>query len=342
MNLGLRFACLPALVMLVLPPQGLLPQGLQQNVARSTPPTANPVNLHVDLVVMDAQVVQKKTARIVGGLKKDDFALYEDGVKQEITQFGQDSLPVSVLLMVDRAGCLDPFSDDVRQATLAALGRLKPADEVALMAFAEDTQLLEGFTHDRERIAEAISRMPHHDENGNHCFNSAFYDAATFMRRAANPDGRRVVIMITAETRDLGCDTGPDAIDARNAMLESGAVVCGLIPAMSGAKIEHGIISGIAFLFRVPSATLNRLVEETGGEIFSDKPAELDHAFGTLVDHLRNRYTIGYVSSNSQRDGTYRKLKLQVAPRVRKSQGEVSVITRHGYLAGKDGAKTTP
>jgi hypothetical protein len=57
------------------------------------------VKVDVDLITVDALVLQKKTARIVGGLKKDDFTLFEDGVKQDITHFGQDSLPLSVLLL---------------------------------------------------------------------------------------------------------------------------------------------------------------------------------------------------------------------------------------------------
>ena len=332
MSLRLRCACLSALMMLA-----FVPLRLEQAVARLSPQTAQKsVSLHVDLVVMDAQVVQKKTARIVGGLNKDDFKLYEDGVKQDIVQFGQASLPLSILLMVDRAGCLDPFNEQVRQATLAALNRLKPTDEVALMTFAEDTQLIEGFTYDRQLIADAISRMPGHEEQGMHCFNSAFYDSANFMRRASNPAGRRAIIMITAETRDIGCDTGASAADARDALLESGAVVCGLIPAMSGQRVESGILGGLAFLFKVPSSTLTEFVEETGGEAFKDKPAELDHVFGTLIDHLRNRYTIGFVSSNSKRDGTYRKLRLALAPGIQKREGDSLVITRRGYLAARD------
>ncbi|HEY6333805.1 MAG TPA: VWA domain-containing protein [Blastocatellia bacterium] len=334
MNLRLGWVCLPAMIMLA-----PLPLRLQQSAVTPGSKSAQPqINLHIDLVVLDAQVVQKKTARIVGGLSKDDFVLYEDGAKQQITQFSQDSVPLSVLLMVDRAGCLDPFNDQVRQATQAALDHLKPSDEVGLMAFADDTQLIEGFTLDHKRIADAISKMPGHDEHADHCFNSAFYDAASFMRRAANPDGRRVVIVITAEMRDIECVTGPSAEDARDALLESGAVICGLIPSMSGERFENGIIGGLAWLFKLPSTRLNELVEETGGEMFSDKPAQLDHAFGNLIDHLRNRYTIGYVSSNTHRDGTYRKLRLQITPTVHRREGEVVVVTRRGYLAAKDSA----
>src|SRR2546425_5273511 len=98
-------------------------------------PAAEVVKVDVDLVTVDALVLQKNTARIVGGLKKEDFLLYEDGVKQEITHFGQDSLPLSVLLLIDRGGCLDPFGSVVHRAASDAVWRLKTSEEVAGIAY---------------------------------------------------------------------------------------------------------------------------------------------------------------------------------------------------------------
>src|SRR5678816_3377130 len=64
--------------------------------------SAEVVKIDVDLVKIDALVLQKNTARIVGGLNKDDFLLFEDGIKQEITHFSQDELPLSVVVAIDR------------------------------------------------------------------------------------------------------------------------------------------------------------------------------------------------------------------------------------------------
>src|SRR5215471_21690891 len=107
------------------------------------------VKVDVDLVTVDALVLEKKTARIVGGLKREDFQIYEDGAKQQISHFSQDSLPLSVLLLIDRGGCLDPFGDKVRRAAREAIERLKPVDEVAIMTYHNSTQLLQGFTKNR-------------------------------------------------------------------------------------------------------------------------------------------------------------------------------------------------
>ncbi|HKC63244.1 MAG TPA: hypothetical protein VKB86_06375, partial [Pyrinomonadaceae bacterium] len=69
-------------------------------------------------------------------------------------------------------------------------------------------------------------------------------------------------------------------------------VVCGLIPTSAGQRMESGIMrtaTGIGGLFKVPTLSINKLAEETGGEVVDDKPENLDHAFNTLMDHLRSR-----------------------------------------------------
>ena len=67
--------------------------------------------------------------------------------------------------------------------------------------------------------------------------------------------------------------------------------------------------------------------------MLEDKPEKLDVAFNTLVSHLRTRYSLGFVSSNKKRDGSARKLKLEVAPALQKSQGKLVVKARRSYIA---------
>lgn len=294
------------------------------------------VKVDVDLVVLDAIVLQKKTGRVVGGLKSGDFTLYEDGVKQEIKHFSQDTLPLSVILLIDRGGCLDPFGEQVRAASRAALSRLKPADEVAVMAYHTTVNLVEGFTRDRARISDALDRVPAHEEHGGHCLDAAFHDAARYMVRAGNPVGRRVILVITGITSAFDCPGGPSAREAKQEVFESGSVVCGLIPRTAGQRVESGAMramTGVARVFGAPTLRVNNLAEETGGEVLTDKPEQLDRAFDTLVEHLRTRYQMGFVPTNRRRDGTTRKLKLKLAPAVEKAQGKLAVKTRQTYVA---------
>src|SRR5256885_7982467 len=138
------------------------------------------VKVDVDLVKVDALVLQKNTARIVGGLKKEDFQIYEDGTKQEITHFSQDELPLSVLLVIDRGGCLNPYGDEVHRAAREAIDRLKPVDEIAVMGYASFTVLLQPFTRNRIMIENTLNNIPQQGPIGEHCLNNLFTDAANY------------------------------------------------------------------------------------------------------------------------------------------------------------------
>jgi len=311
-----------------------------QNVSDEPRGDSENIRLAVDLVVLDAQVIQQKTGRVAGNLKMEDFLVAEDGVRQTITHFSQDSLPLSVILLIDRGGCLDPFSEKVRHATLEALQRLRPVDEVALMSFANNTELIEGFGRGRSRILNGLDHLPPHDENAEHCFNRALYDAADYMRRAGNPDGRRVIIVISAITTYFDC-AGPTPEEARMAILESGSVVCGIIPKTAGQQMENGImraVAGFGGLFKAKSSTLKQVADETGGEILTDKPENLDRTFNELIDHLRTRYTLGFVSTNRKRDGSFRKLKIEMSRQPAKVEDRLVVKTKRGYVAARDAA----
>ena len=294
------------------------------------------VKTDVDLVVLDALVLQKQTGRVVGGLKPEDFTLTEDGVAQKLTHFGQDRMPLSVILLIDRGGCLDPFSESVKHAARDAVSRLKPSDEVALMAYHDSVDLVEGFTRDRVRVSDALERVPGHDEHANHCLNKAFFEAAYYMQKAGNPVGRRVIILITAVTSNFDCVDGPSGAAAKREVFESGSVVCGIIPKSAGQRIESGMMrtmTGVAKVFKVSTLRINDLAEETGGEVLTDKPENLDETFRTLFEHLRTRYQMGYVPTNRNHDGTTRKLRLKLSPAVEKSQGKLAVKTRRSYVA---------
>ena len=122
------------------------------------------VRVDIDLVKIDALVLQKNTARIVGGLKNEDFLLYEDGIKQQITHFSQDQLPLSVVVAIDRGpACphpLDTWSDEAHRAAREAIDRLKPVDEIAVMAFTDSATLVQPFTRNRILIENALNNIP--------------------------------------------------------------------------------------------------------------------------------------------------------------------------------------
>lgn len=319
-----------------------LPQ-TRERIVSPSPAEANArvadiIKTDVDLVTIDALVLQKNTARVVGSLKRDDFLVSEDGQRQVLTHFSQDNLPLSVILLIDRGGCLDPFGTEVRRAALDAMSQLKPTDEVAVMTYHDTVELEQAFTRDRRALERAINWVPPHDESRNHCLNIAFEAAADYMMKAGNPTGRRVIIAITGVTRNFVCKPGPSHNEATHSVYESGSVVCGLIPESPGQVAENGMMRWATRMGRLGGAhylDIQKLADDTGGEVLKDKPEELSSTFNTLVNHLRTRYSFSYVSTNKNRDGTVRKLKIELADGVEKSQGRLVVKARKSYVAPK-------
>ena len=340
--LALALLALP--LALVFPPEPAPAPQTRPRVVRPAGGTAaargdeEVIKTDVDLVVLDALVLQKKTGRVVGGLRREDFTLTEDGAPQQITHFSQNTLPLSVLLLVDRGGCLDPFGENVRRAAAESVSRLKPSDEVAVMTYHDSAELVQEFTRDRGAVADALDRVPGHREDAGHCLDAAFYEAARYMVRAGNPSGRRVIVVITAVTSSFDCPGGPSGSEAKREVYESGSVVCGLIPRSAGQRMESGMMrtmTGIGGIFNLPSLRINDLADETGGEVLDDKPENLDRAFDTLVEHLRTRYQMAFAPTNKRRDGTTRKLRLKISPSAEKAHGRLAVKTRRSYVAPK-------
>jgi VWFA-related protein len=271
------------------------------------PPVAEIIKVDVDLVKVDALVLEKKTARPVGGLKREDFLIYEDGAKQQITHFSKDSLPLSVLIVIDRGGCLDPFRDELHRTAREAIDRLKAVDEIALMTFQMKSNLVQPFTTNRIILENALDNIPPHQGVAPHCFNNVLADAADYMTRESNPVGRRVVIVISAVTRMYDCYDGPSNKSAAHSIYESGSVVCGIIPKVSRQRLENVIMTAATRLTKIGGVDymdLHTLANETGGEVLSDKLEKLDTTFQTLIEHLRSRYNLAFVSTNKNRDGT--------------------------------------
>ena len=296
------------------------------------------IKTDVDLVNVDALVLQKNTSRAMGNLAQEDFVISEDGVKQSISHFTQDRLPLSVLLLIDRGGCLDPFGDEVRHAAHSALTQLKPVDEVAVMTYHDTAELRQEFTNDRSAIKQALDYVPPHDERANHCLDNALETAASYMSKAANPVGRRVVIFITGVTRNFDCLGSPSGKAATQSIFESGSVVSGIVPKTPVQAMENGMMRWATRLGRVGGAhmlDIQKLADETGGELLQDKPENLETTFTTLIEHLRTRYNIAFVSSNKKRDGTLRKLKIELADSTKKTQGKLVVKARRSYVAPK-------
>jgi hypothetical protein len=107
-------------------------------------------------------------------------------------------------------------------------------------------------------------------------------------------------------TRLFDCSNGPSNRAATTAIYESGAVVCAIIPKVIIQRVENTLQIVATRVNKVVGAKymdLEYLANETGGEVLANKPEKLDTTFQTLIDHLRSRYNLAFVSTNKQRDG---------------------------------------
>ncbi|MGE0127422.1 MAG: VWA domain-containing protein [Blastocatellales bacterium] len=297
------------------------------------------MKVRTELVNVDVLARQKKTGRIVSNLAKDDFTVFEDGVQQTISYFSQERLPLSIVLLVDRAGCINAFNDQIRAATIKAFSDLKPEDEVAIMTFSNKVALAQPFTRERQLIADKIMAVESQHNSEQHYFNAGIFEAANYMSNAANPSGRRAIIVLTSLEASIDFSRISEK-KALEAVLESGAIVSGVLVKTIGGRIEQGIRGKPTSILRrigLRSGSLKMFVEETGGELINAEPEKMEETLTRMVSHIAASYSLAYLPSNSARDGKRRKIKVRLSPDVEKREGETVLITRRSYIMPKDG-----
>jgi VWFA-related protein len=290
------------------------------SVAQEKEPT-DVIKVNTDLVVFDAQVIDKKTKRVIGDLTKDDFEVTENGVRQPISYFGRDELPLSILLLLDVSGSVRPILHQIRDGALNALQRLKPDDQVAVMAFANTSRLAQDFTKDRGLAARKIEAATATDALGSGTFlGPALESAAIHMQEAPTQTSRRVIIVITDNIAFAG---GKEQKEILEELFDSGTVVYGLI-----VKAAIGKVFNVMFLGQIKG--VNEFVEQTGGEMMGADKKEVDTKLGAVIDRLRARYAIGFRPTNTAADEKFRPIEIKVSA-AGKSKDKPVVLTKRGY-----------
>lgn len=309
------------------------------------------IRINTELVVIDAQVLDKKTGRIIGSLKPADFELYEDGVRQEITFFSQDKLPLSIVLLFDLTDTVRPVLKPLAAGALRALEHLKPEDEVAVMTYAASAQVIQSFTTNRKLVVNAIERASTTESNEAAFFNEGVFQAATLSLKSTIPNSRRVVIWLTDNQpnipsegmrKKIGASVAPGELhtekEAFNELLESETTV--------SAIVERSALSNLANVFfkknpmfalyrkHHPPGDVYKYAEQTGGEVMKSDKDEVSTKLAELIDHIRTRYSFGYRPSVEQPTGKFCKIKLRVGSKVEKREGKLVVRTSSGYYRG--------
>src|SRR6266446_1283179 len=279
------------------------------------------VKVNTDLVVFDAQVIDKKTKRVIGDLTKEDFEIADNGVRQQISYFSRDELPLSIMLLLDVSGSVRPILHQIRDGALNALQRLRPQDQVAVMAFANTSRLAQNFTNDRKLAAQKIEEATASDVLGRGTFlGPALDSAAIHMQKTPAQTGRRVIIVVTD---NIAMTPGRQTKDILDELFDTGTVVYGLI-----VRAAIGKVFNVMFLGQIKG--VNEFVEQTGGEIVGADKNEVEAKLGAVIDRLRARYAIGFRPTDANDDVKFRTVEIRVAAAKKRSE-KLVVLTKRGY-----------
>jgi VWFA-related protein len=301
-----------------------------------------------DLVVVDVQVVSKKTGRTIGALKRENFELYEDGVKQDITFLSQNELPLSIVFLFDLTDSVRPVLKPLAGGALEALQHLKPEDETAVMVYAASAQLLQDFTTDRALTVAAIQKASAMESDEAAFFNEGVFQAASQAAKAKNPNSRRVIVWLTDNVPNVpsefvrkhwgksvpegGLHTEADAI---RELFETGTVVSSLLErsAMSDVFLVLNKKNPMFALGRAhnPPGDVYRYTEQTGGQVMKSNKQEVAAKLADLIDQIRTRYSLGYRPPAEQPAAKFCEIKLRVSREVEKREGQVVVKAKRGY-----------
>lgn len=277
----------------------------------------------VEEVVLNATVLDGN--RLVQDLKKDNFTVFEDGVKQNIISFQHTDLPVSIALVVDNSGSMSKKRPAVNKSALDLIEASNPQDEAFVVNFSDEAFIDQEFTSDVNRLRDGLS---HIESRGG----TALYDAvvASADKLAADAKRPKQVLVLITDGEDNASTLSLEQTIRRVQQL-SGPVIYS-IGLLFGDEMSHSEV-------RHARRALEMLSTETGGIAYFPRSLEqVDQIAAEVARDIRSQYTIGYHSSKPSTDTSFRRVQV-----IAEQNGtKLNVRTRTGYFPVPRGAKKTP
>jgi VWFA-related protein len=274
--------------------------------------------------------IRDKKNGIVSDLTQNDFKIMEDGQPQEVAFFSKEvNMPITLGLLIDTSGSMERVigaEQDTASRFLREVMRKK--DEAMVISFDFDVDLLADFTQDTNVLERAIRRTsvnsvggggvvtPGTIPQGNNAGGTDLYDAVYLAchDELATEAGRKGVIVMS-DMEDTGSKLRLQ--DAAEACQRTDAVIHVLLISDS-SFFQSGMGPSVA----------RKMSEDTGGRVINvHNEKTLEKAFDVISEELRSQYVIGYYPTNLKRDGTFRKIRVDV------SRPDVKVLSRRGYYA---------
>jgi Ca-activated chloride channel family protein len=320
-----------ALLLPIQPVRSQKPDG-QQPPKGQQPRQQDPkpdVELKAELVELPVTVVDQKN-QVVSDLDKSRFVVYEDNNKQEVSLFSREETPVSLGLVLDTSGSMKKKLSKVIAAAKSLVRQSHPRDEYFVIEYKEEAELIEDFTSEIGLISDALDNMI---ASGPTALLDAVYLSVDHAQKRGRNQRKAVLLVTDGEERDSYYKR--DQVFELLRKSEVQVYVIGFPQGLGEAKI---FVETESKRLNKDEKRARKLVEElaqvSGGRAFFPQSLdELDPIAATIARELRLQYIIGYTPSNSQRDGTWRTVRIEVTPD--KQRGKLTARTRAGYYAVK-------
>jgi Ca-activated chloride channel family protein len=276
----------------------------------------------------------------VGGLDKDRFVVFENGVRQQILSFNRSRVQANIVLLLDASSSVFSQMRFIRSAAKLFLQGLGEGDKVCVLQFADKVELLQDWTPAAElsKLEKSLDWRYHPG------LRTTFYDGLYLaaQEQLSKVEGRRIVILLTdgLDTAERQKATFEDALnairraDASVYVVSLTAYLREQLERKAGRDKKHRMFSGydqreVAYylgLIDNSEKLLERLAVQTGGRIFLPvKDEELSPAYQAIAEELRTQYIITYQPKLRASVGEYRRVRVLVLA------GDYEVSTREGY-----------
>jgi Ca-activated chloride channel homolog len=257
-------------------------------------------------VVQVTATVTDGSGRYIKGLTRDSFRVREDGLPQRLTAFSGENAPLELVVAVDVSDSMRGAMPTLKAAVRVFLSALRPADQVTLLAFNDTIFTLAHRSTNPALRLKAVDRLAPWG-------GTALYDAILVsLNTVGKQPGRRALVVFT-DGEDQNSAATMKRVESRLETSDATIYTIGL-----GRSVRDHTLAAI----------LDHISMVSGGRPFLiENAAELDRVFGSIVEELSNQYLLSYASSNEKRDGSWRKIRVDVA------NTQYRVRHRSGYRA---------
>jgi VWFA-related protein len=271
------------------------------------------LHAEVDEVILNTTVLEG--AKLVPDLKKEDFQVFEDGVRQNLISFQHTDVPVSIAMVVDNSGSMSRKRPSVNKSALDLIAASNPQDEAFVVNFSDEAFIDQDFTSDPAKLRDGLA---HIESRGG----TALYDAvvASADKLAADAKRSKQVLILITDGEDNASALNLEQTIHRVQQL-SGPVIY-TIGLLFGDDMTHQEV-------RHARRALEMLSTETGGMAFFPKSLDqIDQIAAEVARDIRNQYMLGYHSTRPASEPGFRRVSVV----VNNGGGKYVVRTRTGYF----------